>query len=379
MKKIRVLIVDDSALVRELLSEILNAHPAIEVVGTASDPYIARDKIKKQNPDVLTLDVEMPRMDGISFLENLMRLRPMPVVMISSQTRKSADITLKALELGAVDFVCKPGSDISTTMINDYSDEITSKVKIAAQARVRGLDSKKLESSKLAKKLSADVILKKHDKSKPIKTRNKIIAIGASTGGTEAIRELVYALPENAPGIVIAQHIPAEFSTPFAERLNKACAHIVKEAEDEEPIFSGHVYISPGGRHLLIEQVGSGYQCRLNDGPAVNRHRPSVDVLFRAVGQSAGANAIGIILTGMGVDGAVGLSEMHDVGATTIAQDETSSVVWGMPGEAVKLGCVDKILSLSKISSEVTMLLQKADPNQDIATTIHPPNLHKGC
>ena len=359
--KITVLIIDDSALVRQMLSEILDADSDIEVVGTASDPLIARNKIKKLNPDVLTLDVEMPRMDGISFLNNLMRLRPMPVIMVSTLTQEDAEITLDALELGAVDFITKPKVDFKNS-IQDYSEELIEKVKIASGARVRSISGKRINSSsvsgkKVEKKNSADVIIKLENEKSHYKSTDSIIAVGASTGGTEAIRELLQNMPADSPGIVIVQHIPEKFSASFALRMDRISAMKVCEACDGEKILPGHVYIAPGGRHLLVERSDAHLICQINDGPVVNRHKPSVNVLFRSVANQLGSNAIGVILTGMGDDGAAGLLEMKQTGAVTIAQDEQSSVVWGMPGEAVKCKAVDEILPLNKIASRLVYLV----------------------
>ncbi|GMR08841.1 MAG: chemotaxis response regulator protein-glutamate methylesterase [Gammaproteobacteria bacterium] len=354
---IRVLIIDDSALVRQMLSEILNSDPQIEVVGVASDPLVAREKIKKLNPDVLTLDIEMPKMDGLTFLSNLMRLRPMPVIMVSTLTEKGADVTFEALELGAIDFVSKPKVDFSHT-INDYSDELIGKVKMAAGTTVRTLTSspdKKPERAALeiTPKYSADAVIKKKQPKGHFKTTDKIIAIGASTGGTEAIKEVLLDMPADAPGIVISQHIPEAFSGPFAKRMDGISAMTVYEARDGQQIVTGHVYIAPGDKHLLVVRDGARYICRLNSGSPVNRHRPSVDVMFRSVAQNVGSNAIGVILTGMGNDGAEGLKEMHDAGAPTLIQDEKTSVVWGMPGEAHKLGAGDELLPLQQIASHI--------------------------
>lgn len=355
-KKIRVLVVDDSALVRRILTELLQSDPQIEVVGTASDPLMARERIKQLNPDVLTLDVEMPKMDGVTFLANLMRLRPMPVVMVSSLTRDGAEVTLRALELGAVDFVSKPKIDVAHTLA-DYAEEIVAKVKTAAGARVRPL---KHAAAPLADtlgpippKLSADAVLRKALPAGHLQTTERVIAIGASTGGTEAIREVLVRMPADAPGIVITQHIPEAFSGPFARRLDGLCAMTVREAADGEHILPGHAYIAPGNRHLLVERDGARYLCRLNDGPPVNRHRPSVDVLFRSVAQNVGPNAIGAILTGMGDDGAEGLKEMHAAGAATLAQDEKTSVVWGMPGTAVRRGAVDEVVGIEIMAGAI--------------------------
>jgi two-component system chemotaxis response regulator CheB len=350
MNKIRVLIVDDSALVRQLLTKMLDSDPQIEVVGTAQDPFVAREKIKALNPDVLTLDVEMPRMDGVTFLSNLMRLRPMPVVMVSSLTEKSAEITLRALELGAVDFVSKPKIDLAYTL-EDYRDEIIAKVKMAAHMRPRLREPAMLPES-IPPRLSADAVLKR-ESPQHFRTTDRLIAIGASTGGTEAIKEVLVRMPPDAPGIVISQHIPEAFSGPFAMRMDRESQMTVSEAKDGQQILPGHVVIAPGNRHLLIERDGARYICRLSDGPPVNRHRPSVDVMFRSVAQNAGPNSIGVILTGMGDDGARGLKEMREAGAYTLAQDERSSVVWGMPGEAVKQGGVDEIVDIRTMTDAI--------------------------
>ena len=358
MKKIRVLIVDDSALVRQLLSGMLASDPDIEVVGTAQDPYVAREKIKSLNPDVLTLDVEMPKMDGVTFLSNLMRLRPMPVVMVSSLTERSADITLRALELGAVDFVSKPKVDLAHTL-EDYRDEIVAKVKMAARTRTRAPASAPVPGAPVAvaPRHNADVVLRRESPPRHFRTTDRLIAIGASTGGTEAIKEVLIRMPADAPGIVISQHIPEAFSGPFAVRMNRESPMTVTEAQDGQQILPGHCLIAPGNRHLLVVRDGARYICRLSDGPPVNRHRPSVDVMFRSVAQNAGPNAIGVILTGMGEDGAAGLKEMQDAGAATIAQDERSSVVWGMPGEAVRLGAADQVMDLFEIAPAILRMV----------------------
>lgn len=355
--KIKVLIIDDSALVREVLTEILNADPMLEVIGTASDPLIARNKIKQLNPDVLTLDVEMPRMDGLTFLSNLMRLRPMPVVMVSSLTEKGADITLQALEMGAIDFVSKPKLDVAHGL-KDYAEELCEKVKGASGAKLQNYswDITPIPTLETPDRHTADAVLDKRTASKNFKTTDKIIAIGASTGGTEAIKEVLMQMPADAPGIVITQHIPEAFSAPFAKRMDDNCAMTVYEATDGQQILPGHVYIAPGSHHMIVERSGARYICKLNDGPPVNRHRPAVDVMFRSVAQNVGPNAIGVILTGMGDDGAAGLKEIKDAGAPTIAQDEKTSVVWGMPGEAVKHGGVDDILPLQSIPAKLTRL-----------------------
>ncbi len=349
---IRVLIVDDSALVRKILGEILGADRDIEVIGTAADPYAARERIKQLNPDVITLDVEMPRMDGITFLENLMRLRPMPVVMVSSLTQHGADVTLRALELGAIDFVAKPRIDIAGSLAT-YAAGLVEKVKVAAGARVgarRSIGCRAAPPCEPARALRAAAVLR---------TTERIIAVGASTGGTEAIRELLAGLPPDAPAMVISQHIPAAFSKPFAERMNRYAAMSVCEAQDGQYILPGHVYIAPGDRHLLVERDGARYRCRLSAAAHVNRHRPSVDVMFCSVARNAGPNAVGVILTGMGEDGAQGLKEMLDAGAQTMAQDQASSVVWGMPGAAVRLGAAQQVLPLHQIAGELVQLLEE--------------------
>jgi two-component system chemotaxis response regulator CheB len=355
---IKVLIVDDSALVRKLLTEMLSNDREIQVVGTASDPYAAREKIKALNPDVITLDVEMPRMDGVTFLENLMRLRPMPVVMVSSLTQKGADVTLRALELGAIDFVAKPKVDIAGSLAG-YADVLIEKVKAAAVARVNARPSvPRAQPRTVDPRRSADAVLPLTARPAPVlRTTDRIIAVGASTGGTEAIREMLEALPPDAPAIVISQHIPAAFSKPFAERMNRVSQMSVCQAQDGQYILPGHVYIAPGDRHLLVVRDGARYVCRLSDGPHVNRHRPSVDVMFRSVAQHVGPNALGVLLTGMGDDGARGLKEMLDAGAATIAQDEASSVVWGMPGAAYKMGAAQYLLPLHRIATEMLRLM----------------------
>jgi len=351
-RRIKVLIVDDSALVRRLLTEMLSSDPAITVLGTAHDAYDAREKIKALNPDVLTLDVEMPRMDGLTFLRNLMRLRPMPVIMVSSLTDKGAEVTLDALSIGAVDYLPKPKIDLAATLAN-YKYDLIAKVKAAAAARVRAPTA--VGSS------SADAVLAKRAPQRQFRTTERIIAIGASTGGTEAIKEVLIRLPPDTPGIVIAQHIPKLFSGAFARRMNACCQLSVCEAEDGQQILRGHAYVAPGDMHLLLVRDGARYVCRLDEGAPVNRHKPSVDVLFRSVAQQAGRNAIGVILTGMGKDGALGLKEMRDAGSRTIAQDEATSIVWGMPGEAVAVGGAQEILPLADICLRVLALADEMD------------------
>ena len=350
-KKISVLIVDDSALVRQVLTEIIDSSKTLLVVGTARDPMDAREKIKQLNPDVLTLDIEMPKMDGVTFLKNLMRLRPMPVVMISTLTEAGADITLEALEVGAVDFIAKPKLDVQGAL-KEYAKEIIEKLEIAGKAKVREY-IQSVGRSAVDKKLNADAVLEKQTKNIRFKTTDKIVALGASTGGTEAIKEVLQSLPANAPGIVISQHIPVAFSKSFTERVNKSSLVTVCEPIDAQKILPGHVYIAPGDKHLLVERSGADYICRLNNGPPVSRHKPSVDVMFRSIAQNVGPNAMGVMLTGMGADGAQGMLEMKQQGAYNISQDEDSCVVWGMPGAAVKIGAVDKEFTLSKIGNEI--------------------------
>src|SRR5262245_24667131 len=358
MQKIRVLVVDDSALVRQLLTEMLHTDPEIEVVGTAANPYIAREKIKRFHPDVLTLDVEMPRMDGLTFLRNLMRLHPMPVVMVSALTADGAETAFHALELGAVDFVSKPKLDLAQGL-QDSTEEIIAKVKAASTVRVHILEQHVTPARGVPPRYTADAILRpQYGRHRPSRgeTTERIVALGASTGGTEAIKEILLRLPAGAPGMVIAQHIPEAFSGPFARRMDSLVAMTVCEAQDRQPLLPGHVYIAPGNRHLVVGRHNARYVCQLHDGPPVNRHRPSVDVLFRSVAQHLGAQAIGVLLTGMGDDGARGLKEMHEAGAYTIVQDEKTSVVWGMPGQAVKLGAVDAILPLADMAEKILTL-----------------------
>jgi two-component system chemotaxis response regulator CheB len=336
MNRIKVLVVDDSALMRRLLIEFLNSDPSIEVIGSAPDPLVARDKIKQLNPDVLTLDVEMPRMDGLTFLENLMRLRPMPVVMVSSLTERGAETTLQALELGAVDFVTKPKIDLEAG-IRQYADELIAKIKSASKARVRGINNLPVKARAPAPR-------------KLLRTTEKLIAIGSSTGGTEAIKDVLLGMPADAPAIVIAQHIPAAFSGPFAARMDRNGAMRVCEARDGQQIVPGHVYIAPGDWHLRVVRDGARYVCRLDQSAPVNRHRPSCDVLLKSVAENAGVNAVGAILTGMGDDGARGLLAMREAGCRTLVQDESTSVVWGMPGAAHKLGAAEQVLPLPRIA-----------------------------
>jgi two-component system chemotaxis response regulator CheB len=359
MARIRLLIVDDSALVRQVLTRIFEDTPDIEVVGTANDPYAARDKIKQLNPDVLTLDVEMPRMDGVTFLGNLMRLRPMPVVMVSTLTEQGADVTLRALEYGAVDFVSKPKLDVAEGL-EEYADDIIAKVRVAASSKVRALQGRAVERAPLPdapSKHSADAVIKPAPARRHFRTTDRIIGIGASTGGTEAIKAVLAQLPlDIQAGIVISQHIPAAFSGPFARRVDSVTPLTVCEAADGQQILPGHVYIAPGDQHLLVQRDGARYVCRLSDGPPVNRHRPSVDVMLRSLAQNAGPNAIGVMLTGMGDDGAAGMGELKQGGAPVLVQDEKTSVVWGMPGEVVKRGFADEVLPLGRIAQRLVEL-----------------------
>ncbi|WP_405279711.1 chemotaxis response regulator protein-glutamate methylesterase [Cobetia sp. Ld8] len=416
---IRVLCVDDSALIRELMAEIINAQPDMQVVATAPDPLVARDLIKRHEPDVLTLDVEMPRMDGLDFLERLMRLRPMPVVMVSSLTERGGEITLRALELGAVDFVSKPRLGIRGGML-EYAETIADKIRAAARARVRpagravtspsagGVQAGSVLSnptlsnpaqshpypSSLADRSVAASVAASVATSvaasvatsvatsvsqgtvsppataaasrRPLLSSEKLIAVGASTGGTEAIRAVLQSLPADAPAILVTQHMPPGFTRSFAERLNGLCRIAVKEAAHGERILPGHAYIAPGDAHLTLSRSGANYVVTLDQRPPVNRHRPSVDVLFDSVARVAGRNAVGVILTGMGRDGARGLWQMREAGAHTIAQDEQSCVVYGMPREAVELGAAQSVLPLSRISGQLLHLVQLAGRSQRV-------------
>lgn len=347
--KIRVLVVDDSALVRSLLTEIINRQHDMTCVGAANDPLIAREMIRELNPDVLTLDVEMPRMDGIDFLGRLMRLRPMPVVMVSTLTAQGAEVTLRALELGAVDFVAKPRIGLASGL-KELGGEIVEKIRVAAVAKFRKPAPAPAGATPAAPR--AGMLGRV--------STEKLVCIGASTGGTEAIREILVAMPADAPGIVITQHMPPGFTTSFAARLNGLCRITVKEAQHGERILPGHAYIAPGGRQFAIERSGANYMAVVDDAPPVNRHKPSVEVLFLSAAAAVGRNAYGIMLTGMGNDGARAMRELRDKGSYNYAQDEASCVVFGMPKEAIAHGAVDEVLPLSQIAPALLARLGSA-------------------
>ncbi|QAU34325.1 chemotaxis response regulator protein-glutamate methylesterase [Janthinobacterium sp. 17J80-10] len=343
--KTKVLIVDDSALIRSVMKEIINSQPDMEVVGAAPDPLVARELIKQTNPDVLTLDVEMPKMDGLDFLEKLMRLRPMPVVMVSSLTERGSEITMRALELGAVDFVTKPKISIQHGML-EYTELITEKIRTASRARVKAAPPRTATSGIHA---AEGLPLLRN----PLTSSEKLIIIGASTGGTEAIKDFLIQMPSDCPGILITQHMPEGFTRSFAKRLDSLCRIAVSEAAGDERILPGHAYIAPGHSHLLLARSGANYVTKLDQGPPVNRHRPSVDVLFRSAAICAGKNAVGVIMTGMGKDGAQGMLEMKHAGAFNFAQDEASCVVFGMPREAIAIGAADEVGPLNELPARV--------------------------
>jgi two-component system, chemotaxis family, protein-glutamate methylesterase/glutaminase len=343
--KIKVLVIDDSALIRSLLTEMINQQHDMEVVGAAPDPLVAREMIKQLNPDVLTLDVEMPKMDGLDFLEKLMRLRPMPVVMVSTLTEKGSEITLRALELGATDFVTKPKTGISDGM-REYTDLIAEKIRIASQASVSSLQ--RTVKSGQNNVTGTPELLKNR-----LISSEKLLIVGGSTGGTEAIKSFLLQMPSDCPGILITQHMPAGFTKSFANRLNSICKIGVSEAVDGERVLPGHAYIAPGDKHLLLGRSGANYVTKLSDAAPVSRHKPSVDVLFDSSADAAGKNAIGIILTGMGKDGAEGMAKMKQAGTYNFAQDEASCVVFGMPKEAIAHGGVDEVLPLSELPKAV--------------------------
>jgi two-component system, chemotaxis family, protein-glutamate methylesterase/glutaminase len=348
MKKIKVLIVDDSAVVRQTLTAIFESDPEIEVMDTAVDPYFAAKKIQTEVPDVITLDIEMPRMDGLTFLKKIMSQHPIPVVIISSLTTEGTLTAIKALEYGAVEIITKPQLG-TKTFFEESRIRLCDVIKAAAQVNVRKT-LQPIQSIDVRPKLSADAILAKVSSHSMIKTTELVVAVGASTGGTEALSAFLQALPSDSHGIVIVQHMPELFTKSFANRLNEICKITVKEAENGDTVLRGRALIAPGNKHMILKRSGARYYIEVMDGPLVNRHRPSVDVLFRSAAQYAGSNAIGIIMTGMGDDGAKGLLEMKDAGAKTIAQDEKSCVVFGMPKEAIKLNAVDHVLPLDKIA-----------------------------
>lgn len=359
-KKIRVIVVDDSALVRSLLAEIINRQNDMECIGTANDPLVAREMIRQTNPDVITLDVEMPRMDGIDFLGRLMRLRPMPVVMISTLTERGAEVTMRALELGAIDFVAKPRVGLANGL-NDLATQIVDKIRVAAVAQVRRISTPSPSAGQAAGGSGAGV----GAAPAPLASlgrlsTEKIIAIGASTGGTEAIREVLVRMPPDSPAIVITQHMPPGFTTSFAARLDGLCKISVKEASNGERILPGHAYIAPGGTQFHIARSGANYVAVVDDAPPVNRHKPSVEVLFKSVAAVAGRNAYGIMLTGMGADGALAMREMKDAGSYNYVQDEATCIVFGMPREAIAHGAADEVLPLSKIAPALVERLRSA-------------------
>ncbi len=348
IKRIKVLIVDDSSVVRGALSDVLSSDPEIEVIATAGDPYIAVERIAREVPDVITLDVEMPRMDGLTFLQKLMTQHPIPVIIISSLVGKGSESAWKALEHGAVEIIAKPQLG-TKAFIEESRILICDAVKAAFRAGIR---KRPAPMEVPVPKLNADVMLARASSTAMVQTTEKIIAVGASTGGTDAIRIFLEMLPSDCPGIVIVQHMPEHFTRSFADRLNSLCRVTVKEAETNDSVIRGRVLIAPGSKHMLLKRSGARYFVEVRDGPLVSRHRPSVDVLFRSTARYAGKNAIGIIMTGMGDDGAKGMKEMKEAGAYTISQDEATSVVFGMPAEAIKLGGVDKILPLQMIAGD---------------------------
>ena len=343
MAKITVLVVDDSAIARKALKEILETDRNIEVVGTAPDPFIARDKILELKPNVVSLDVEMPRMDGVTFLHKLMKHYPIPVVMVSSLTQKGAETTMAAMEAGAVEIVAKPVLEKHNFSL--IASELIDKIKAAARAKLKPPLS------------AADLKKRRRPLTSMVATTNKIVAIGASTGGTEALKDILMKMPPNSPGILVVQHMPELFTTAFAKRLNDLCEITVKEASNGDSVTNGVCLIAPGSRHMVLRRSGSLYYVEVKEGAPVNRHRPSVEVLFNSVARNAGPNAVGVILTGMGADGAQGLLNMKNEGARTIAQDEATSVVFGMPKEAIKLGAVDRILPVDRIAENIFKLL----------------------
>jgi len=352
-RKIRVIVVDDSALVRSLLSEIINRQRDMECIGTANDPLVAREMIRELNPDVITLDVEMPRMDGIDFLGRLMRLRPMPVVMISTLTERGAEVTMKALELGAIDFVAKPRVGLASGL-NELAAQIVDKIRVAAVAQVRRAPAREpAAAGGAAPAVPSSALLGRV-------STEKLICIGASTGGTEAIKEVLVQMPADSPAIVITQHMPPGFTTSFAARLNGLCQITVKEAVNGERILPGHAYIAPGGTQFHVARSGANYVAVVDDGPPVNRHKPSVEVLFKSAAAVVGRNAFGIMLTGMGNDGAAAMREMKDAGSYNYVQDEATCIVFGMPREAIAHGAADEVLPLTQIAPALITRLRGA-------------------
>jgi two-component system chemotaxis response regulator CheB len=351
MPKVRVLVVDDSASVRQTMVDVLSADPGIEVIGVAPDPFVAARRIAEDLPDVITLDVEMPRMDGITFLRKIMSQRPIPVVMCSSLTEAGSETLMQALEAGAVDVILKPRI-AAADHLAEVGDRIRDVVKAAARARV-GARKPTVRRLDPGTKLTADAVLPPPSGAAMARTTEMVVCLGASTGGTEALREVLQSLPANAPGVVVVQHMPEKFTAAFAKRLNSLCEVEVSEARHGDPVLRGHVLIAPGDRHMLLERQGARYQVAIKDGPPVSRHRPSVDVLFRSAARAAGRNAMGVIMTGMGDDGARGLLEMKEAGAHTVAQDEATSIVFGMPREAIARGAADKVLALDHIAREI--------------------------
>jgi len=351
---IRVLIVDDSAVVRQVVTQLLSADKSLSVMGAVPDPVFAIERMNKEWPDVIVLDVEMPRMDGVTFLRKIMSERPTPVVICSTLTTQGAETTMQAMAAGAVSIVAKPKAALKQTLL-DGADDLVSVVKAAARARVRRISDASKAPVKVAAKLSADAVLPgvNANARAMIETTDRIVALGSSTGGTQALESVLSALPSDSPGIVIVQHMPEAFTAAFAQRLNKVCDIEVREAAAGDRVHSGRALIAPGGRHLVLERSGAQYRVNVIDGPPVSRHRPSVDVLFRSVARAAGRNALGIIMTGMGDDGARGLKEMREAGARTIGQDEDSCVVYGMPKEALKLGAVEREISLDDIPAAI--------------------------
>jgi two-component system chemotaxis response regulator CheB len=355
VNRIKVLVVDDSAVVRQTVSALLDADPGIDVIGAVADPLLAIARMKSTWPDVIVLDIEMPRMDGITFLKKLMVERPTPVVICSTLTEKGARTTMEALAAGAVSIISKPKLGVKQFLL-DSCEDLVAAVKDAAQANVKCLSASSAFTS-LAPKLTADVILTLAEEHAMLKTSERVIAIGTSTGGTRALEAVLTSLPRASPGIIIVQHMPEKFTAAFAGRLNGLCKIEVREAKNDDRVIQGRALVAPGGKHMLLKRSGAQYHVAVIDGPFVNRHRPSVDVLFRSVAKFAGANALGIIMTGMGDDGAAGMLEMRKAGARTIAQDEESCVVFGMPKEAIKRGAVDKVVPLSAMAGEILQQL----------------------